>query len=68
MLLFASSTSSFLESVFEPLVVVVDRDRQDLLRGLLADHVLVEDALDLAGEPADPDFDPWRGFNVVPRG
>ena len=26
----------------EPLVVVVDRDRQDLLRGLLADHVLVE--------------------------
>ena len=32
---------------FEPLVVVVDRDRQDLLRRLLADHVLVEDLPDL---------------------
>ena len=33
-----------LRPVLEPLVVVVDRDREDLLRRLLADHVLVEDA------------------------
>src|SRR5213592_2570612 len=31
----------------DALVVVVDRDRQDLLGALLADHVLVEDLLDL---------------------
>src|SRR6185295_15363731 len=31
----------------DPLVVVVDRDRELLLRGLLADHVLVEERLDL---------------------
>ena len=31
----------------DALVVVVDRDREDLLRALLADHVLVEDRLDL---------------------
>src|SRR4051812_31132150 len=36
----------------DPLVVVVDRDREDLLRALLSDHVLVEDALDL-GRPGD---------------
>ena len=47
MLDLASSTSSFLRQVLEPLVVVVDRDREDLLRLVLADHVLVEDAADL---------------------
>ena len=47
MLLFASSTSSSLHAGLEPLVVVVDGDRQDLLRRLLADHVLVEDLADL---------------------
>ena len=31
----------------DALVVVVDRDGEDLLRALLADHVLVEDGLDL---------------------
>ena len=31
----------------DPLVVVVYRDREDLLRAVLADHVLVEDRLDL---------------------
>ena len=31
----------------DPLVVVVDRDREDLLGPLLADHVLVERVLDL---------------------
>src|SRR5947209_213528 len=33
----------------DPLVVIVDRDGKDLLRPLLADHVLVEDILDLGG-------------------
>src|SRR6185503_3708177 len=33
--------------VVDPLVVVVHRDREDLLRAVLADHVLVEDLLDL---------------------
>ena len=33
----------------DPLVVVVDRDRQLLLRLLLADHVLVQELLDLVG-------------------
>ena len=33
----------------DPLVVVVDRDRQRLLRALLTDHVLVEDVIDLFG-------------------
>src|SRR6266581_1174396 len=33
----------------DPLVVVVDRDGEDFLRPLLADHVLVEDILDLRG-------------------
>ena len=33
----------------EPLVVVVDGNREDLLCRLLADHVLVEDGLDLVG-------------------
>src|SRR5882672_2782360 len=37
-----------LREVLEPLVVVVHRHRQDLLRDLLADDVLVEDAADLA--------------------
>ena len=32
----------------DALVVIVDRDGEDLLRALLADHVLVEDSLDLA--------------------
>ena len=32
----------------DALVVVVDGDREDLLGALLADHVLVEDRLDLA--------------------
>ena len=34
--------------VIDALVVVVHGDREDLLRALLADHVLVEDLLDLA--------------------
>src|SRR4029078_7788606 len=33
----------------EALVVVVDRHREHFLRGLLADHVLVENGLDLGG-------------------
>src|SRR5688572_10054039 len=33
----------------QPLVVVVDRDRQDFLRDILADHVLVEYGADLLG-------------------
>src|SRR6185503_766153 len=37
-----------LGEVLEPLVVVVDRDREDLLRLVLADDVLVEDVADLA--------------------
>src|SRR6266446_5848050 len=37
-----------LGKVLEPLVVVVDGDRQDLLRELLPDHVLVEDVAALA--------------------
>ncbi len=32
---------------FQPLVVVVDRDRKDLLRRLLPDHVLVENLANL---------------------
>src|SRR5437773_6207599 len=32
-----------------PLIVIVDRDGEDLLGPLLADHVLVEDVLDLGG-------------------
>ena len=46
---FCSSTSSSGAGllVIDALVVVVDRDREDLLRALLADHVLVEDLLDL---------------------
>ena len=35
--------------VGDPLVVVVDRDGDDLLRPVLADHVLVEVGLDLVG-------------------
>ena len=31
----------------DALVVVVNRDREDLLRALLPDHVVVEDGLDL---------------------
>src|SRR5688572_8919762 len=37
-----------LGEVLEPLVVVVDRDRENLLRLVLADDVLVEDVADLA--------------------
>ena len=33
----------------DALVVVVDGDREDLLRAVLADHVVVEEALDLGG-------------------
>ena len=47
MLILASSTSSFLLDGFQPLVVVVNRDRQDLLGGVLADHVLIEDRANL---------------------
>src|SRR5437016_167859 len=54
----------------DALVVVVDRDGQDLLRPLLADHVLVEDVLDLGGfgERADLAallFFPLLGDDVV---
>jgi hypothetical protein len=38
--------------VVDPLVVVVDRHGQGSLRLLLADHVLVEDLLDLLGRGA----------------
>ena len=37
-----------LDPGFEPLVVVVDGDGKHLLRVVLADHVVVEDAVDLA--------------------
>ena len=40
----------------DPLVVVVHRDRQDLLGALLADHVLVEDGLDLGGLRQAPEL------------
>jgi hypothetical protein len=47
MLLFASSTPSLPLSWWrDALVVVVDRDGEDLLRRILADHVLVEDVAD----------------------
>src|SRR2546428_386579 len=54
----------------DSLVVVVDRDVQDLLRPLLADHVLVEDVLDLGGfgERADLAallFFPLLGDDIV---
>src|SRR3989442_1538582 len=54
----------------DSLVVVVDRDGQDLLRPLLADHVLVEDVLDLGGfgERADLAallFFPLLGDDIV---
>ena len=44
----ASSTSSCLlvRDGLEPLVVVVDGDREHLLRAFLADHVLIEDVED----------------------
>ena len=42
-----SSTSSDADLGVDALVVVVDGDREDLLRAVLADHVLVEDVLDL---------------------
>ena len=49
MLLFCSSTSSSLvEPGVDPLVVVVDGDREDLLGPLLADDVLVELLVELA--------------------
>jgi hypothetical protein len=47
MLLLAELDLVLLALVAQALVVVVDRDRQDLLGLLLADHVLVEDAADL---------------------
>ena len=44
----ASSTSvARLGAVVEPLVMVVDRDREDALRPVLADDVIVEDLADL---------------------
>src|SRR5437762_2635730 len=54
----------------DSLVVVVDRDGEDLLRPLLADHVLVEDVLDLGGfgERADLAallFFPLLGDDIV---
>ena len=61
MLLLASSTSSFLAAMcLQALVVVVDRDRQDALGGLLADHVLVEAGLDLAAASAGRTCAPSR--------
>ena len=53
MLDFASSTCSSrlplgAAAGLDALVVVVDRDRQALLGGVLADHVLVEELADLA--------------------
>ena len=42
-----SSTSSDADLGVDALVVVVHRDREDLLGALLADHVVVEDGLDL---------------------
>jgi hypothetical protein len=45
MLLFCSSTPSSPALLgVDALVVVVDRDREDLLRAVLADDVVVEDA------------------------
>ena len=44
---FASSTSSAADARVDALVVIVDGDREDLLRAVLADDVLVEDRLDL---------------------
>src|SRR5262249_22343236 len=40
----------------DALVVIVDRDGQDLLRAILADHVLVEDVLDLGGLGKAPEL------------
>ena len=42
----ASSTSLCLRLMIEPLVVVVDGDREHLLGVVLADHVVVEDLAD----------------------
>ena len=44
---FASSTSLFFGGVVQALVVVVHRDREHALGVVLADDVIVEDALDL---------------------
>ena len=44
---FASSTSSARDARVDALVVIVNGDREDLLRAVLADHVVVEDRLDL---------------------
>src|SRR5439155_12100385 len=41
---------------FDALVVVVDRDREDLLRALLPDDVLVQHRLDLGGLRQAPDL------------
>src|SRR5437667_421303 len=54
----------------DPLIVVVDRDGEDLLGPILADHVLVEDVLDLGvlGKRADLAaflFFPLLGDDVV---
>ena len=43
---FASSTSLCLVCVVEPLVVIVDGDREHLLGVILADHVVVENLAD----------------------
>ena len=45
----SSSTSPPFAAVGQALVVVVDGDREDPLGVVLADHVVVEDGLDLAG-------------------
>jgi hypothetical protein len=44
---FCSSTSSLGSARVDAFVVIVDGDRQRFLRALLADHVLVEDVIDL---------------------
>ena len=44
---FWSSTSASFGADLDPLVVVVDGDRQDLLGLVLTDHVLVEERVDL---------------------
>src|SRR5262249_39614021 len=40
----------------DALVVIVDRDGQDLLRAILTDHVLIEDVLDLRGLGKAPEL------------
>ena len=46
-LVLAARAAGGVAAVLQALVVVVDGDREDLLGALLADHIVVEDALDL---------------------